>query len=162
MKDAAYLIQALNLLPHPEGGFYRQTYKSELAITLHGNRKRHAGTAIYYLLSEQDFSALHRIQSDELWLFHQGEPLEIIIFNSNNEVQAIILGNDIEAGEQPQAMIPAHTWFGARIKSRKGYSLVSCTVSPGFDFADFELANRNELINQFPQHKGVVEAFTRL
>ena len=154
------IIEQLQLIPHPEGGYYRQTYRSEKNIIVSEGINRHLSTAIYYLLEDNDRSHFHRIKSDELWFFHTGEPLEIISI-INNKLSTIILGNDLTKGESPQALIPANTWFGARLKNGTGFSLVSCTVAPGFDFADFELAKREELVTQFPHLKEVVEMFTR-
>ena len=154
------LINELQLQPHPEGGYFKETYRSGQTLCLEPEKVRNVSTAIFYLLEGQDFSSFHRIQSDELWFFHQGEPLEIVSIQ-DGELVTIVLGNTVEKGEIPQAIVPAHVWFGARIKGGSGFSLVSCTVAPGFDFTDFELADRKELTSQFPHLKGVIEAFTR-
>src|SRR5688572_26669780 len=154
------LISELQLLPHPEGGYYKETYRSGQTIKVEPGKERNVSTAIYYLLVDQDFSSFHRIQSDELWFFHQGEPLEIVSILEGKLV-SVILGNAVEKGEVFQTAIPANTWFAARIKDGNGYSLVSCTVAPGFDFADFELADRKALTIQFPHLKEVIEAFTK-
>ena len=124
------------------------------------NKKRNISTAIYFLLENDNKSLFHRIQSDELWFFHQGEPLEIH-FIENNQISTILLGNNIEKGEIPQANIPANTWFCSTVKDSIGYSLVSCTVAPGFDFLDFELADRESLVKEFPLLKDIIEAFTK-
>ena len=124
-----------------------------------GGMNRNVSTAIYFLLEEKNRSAFHRIKSDELWFFHQGQPLEIYSIE-NGQLNSIVLGNDVLNGELPQAVIPANTWFAAKVKDSKGYALVSCTVAPGFDFEDFELAKREELIQQFPHLKEVIEEFT--
>lgn len=154
------LIQHLHLLPHPEGGYYRETYRSaEQTLNIEGNT-RNTSTAIYYLLENEDKSHFHRIKSDELWFFHQGRPLEILVLQGS-ELSTIVLGNDVGSGEVPQAMIPANAWFAARVQGRSGYALVSCTVAPGFDFADFELASRVDLLHEFPHWKPVIEEFTR-
>lgn len=153
------LIQQLQLKPHPEGGFYKETYRSNETVVLAGQKVRNVCTSIYYLLENENRSAFHRIQSDELWYFHQGEPVEIVCIE-NNELRKIILGNDVEKGEMPYAKINAHAWFGAKIKKGTGFSLVSCVVAPGFDFADFELAKRDELLKQYPHLKTVIEEFT--
>ena len=155
-----YLISELQLQSHPEGGYFKETYRSEKTLRLDAEKVRNVSTAIYYLLEDQDFSALHRIQSDELWFFHQGQPLEIVSFQ-NGKLVSIILGNAVEKGEIPQVVIPANIWFGSRVKDQSGFSLVSCTVAPGFDFADFELADRQELTEEFPHLKEVIEAFTK-
>jgi predicted cupin superfamily sugar epimerase len=158
--DARNLIQKLQLQPHPEGGFYKETYRSEEKMTTTGGLVRNVSTAIYFLLENEDKSHFHRIKSDEAWFFHQGESIEIIILN-DGKLQTIDLGNIIKKGEVPQTIVPANVWFASKIKHGIGYALVSCTVAPGFDFADFELANRNDLIKEFPEYKSVIEEFTR-
>jgi predicted cupin superfamily sugar epimerase len=157
--SAQHIIDKLKLMRHPEGGFYKETYRSDQILVNDKKENRNVSTAIYYLLENEDRSLFHRIQSDELWFFHLGEPLEIISIE-RKQLTTITLGNDIEQDEFPQVKIPANTWFGARIKNAKGFSLVSCVVSPGFDFTDFELAKREDLIQQFPLFKDVIEKFT--
>ena len=153
------IIEVLQLQPHPEGGFYAETYRSS-AFTLNQNgEKRNLSTAIYFLLHDTNKSNFHRIQSDELWFFHQGEPIEIVTIQGG-KARTIILGNNIKEGELPQATIPANTWFGSKLKDGKGFALVSCTVAPGFDFLDFELAEREKLVNEFPNLKALIEEFT--
>ncbi len=156
---AKRLIQTLQLQPHPEGGFYRETYRTEEKITTVDGKVRNIGTAIYFLLEDEDKSHFHRILSDELWFFHQGEPMEIMMIQ-DGKLHTSLLGNNIEQGEVPQLIIPANIWFAARVKDSKGYALVSCTVSPGFDFADFELANKKDLISEFPEYQSVIDEFT--
>jgi len=153
------IIEELQLQPHPEGGFYAETYRSS-AFTLNQNgEKRNVSTAIYFLLHDAEKSNFHRIQSDELWFFHQGDPIEIVTIQ-DGKARSIILGNSIEKGELPQATIPANTWFGSKLKDGKGYALVSCTVAPGFDFLDFELAEREKMVNEFPNLRALIEEFT--
>jgi predicted cupin superfamily sugar epimerase len=154
------IVQKLGLLAHPEGGFYKETYRSSCAMETAQNSIRNVCTAIYFLLENDNISLFHRIQSDELWFFHQGEPLEIV-FIKEGVLNTIILGNSFENGEVPQATIPANTWFASSVKQRKGYSLVSCTVAPGFDFADFELASRENLLQEFPHLKEVIHKLTK-
>lgn len=152
------IITKLQMLPHPEGGYYKETYRSSETMTV-DRGERNVNTAIYFLLENKNKSHFHRIQSDELWFFHQGEPLEILSIQ-NGELVSTILGNNIEEGELPQAVIPANTWFASHVKNETGYALVSCTVAPGFDFADFELAERNELIEKYPHLRQIIEEFT--
>ena len=154
------IVQNLELLEHPEGGFYKETYRSICSIETDQNTIRNISTAIYFLLENDNKSLFHRIQSDELWFFHQGEPLEIV-FIKDGVLNTIILGNSFENGEVFQATIPANTWFASGVKNLKGYSLVSCTVAPGFDFADFELASRENLIQEFPHLKEIIQKFTK-
>ena len=154
------IVQKLGLLEHPEGGFYKETYRSTCSIETDKNTNRNISTAIYFLLENDNISLFHRIQSDELWFFHQGEPLEIVFIKDGN-LNTIILGNSFENGEVPQATIPANTWFASSVMKQKGYSLVSCTVAPGFDFEDFELASRENLLQEFPNLKEIIQKFTK-
>ncbi|MGE0018286.1 MAG: cupin domain-containing protein [Draconibacterium sp.] len=156
---ARQLIEKLELLPHPEGGWYRETYRSAETITNKNGAKRNVCTAIYFLLEGKNKSHFHRIESDETWFFHSGETLEILMIYEN-QLKTIRLGNNILKGEIPQFTVPSKTWFAARIETGTGYSLVSCTVAPGFDFADFELAEQEKLSNDFPELKDVIREFT--
>lgn len=156
---AKELIQKLELLRHPEGGWYRETYRSAETMTNKKGEKRNVCTAIYFLLEGKGKSHFHHIQSDETWFFHSGEPLEIVMIVAG-KLQSIILGNNILKGEIPQFTVPAQTWFAARIKSATGYSLVSCTVAPGFDFTDFELAERGKLMKEFSELAEIIREFT--
>jgi len=157
--NAKELIEKLQLLPHPEGGWYRETYRSAETMTNKNGLNRNVCTTIYFLLEGNNKSHFHRIQSDETWFFHSGEPLEILMITSG-QLQSITLGNDILNGEVPQFVVPAQTWFAAKIKTATGYSLVSCTVAPGFDFSDFELAKRENLIKEFPELEEVIREFS--
>ena len=157
---ASDIIQHLHMLPHPEGGYYRETYRSAESLTTDSGQSRSVSTAIYYLLENEDQSHFHRIKSDELWFFHQGQALEIV-FLADGQPTTIILGPDFSRGEVPQAVVPANTWFAARLRHRAGYALVSCTVAPGFDFRDFELAQRTALSREFPHLAGLIEQLTR-
>lgn len=157
--DVKELIHKLQLKVHPEGGYYRESYRSKECTTTSNGEIRNNSTAIYYLLENEEKSHFHRIQSDELWFFHQGQTLEICLIK-DDQLVTIYLGNDIENGEVPQAIIPAKCWFASSIRNSSGYSLVSCTVAPGFDFLDFELAEREALIQQYPLLKNIIEKFT--
>ena len=154
------IVQKLGLIEHPEGGFYKETYRSSSSMETEQNAIRNVCTAIYFLLENDNISLFHRIQSDELWFFHQGEPLEIV-FIKEGVLNSIVLGTSFENGEVPQATVPANIWFASSVKQRKGYSLVSCTVAPGFDFADFELASRENLLQEFPHLKEIIHEFTK-
>jgi hypothetical protein len=156
---AKELIDKLQLLPHPEGGWYRETYRSEETMTNKNGAQRNVCTAIYFLLVGKNKSHFHRIESDETWFFHNGEPLEIVMIEGG-KMRSVLLGNDISNEEIPQFTVPAKTWFAAKIKSGIGYSLVSCTVAPGFDFSDFELAERQKLIKELPELEAVIREFT--
>lgn len=156
---AATIIEQLKLVKHPEGGFYRETYRSEQIITLDNGKQRSTGTVIYYLLNDTDKSHFHRISADELWLFHQGAALELLMITEDGGLEIKTLGNRTDLQESPQIMIKAHTWFAARVKNESGYALVSCMVTPGFDFEDFELGNKDELFRLYPGIKTEIEQF---
>jgi predicted cupin superfamily sugar epimerase len=164
MKNASYWINSLNLLPHPEGGYYKETYRSSgkikdssLPTNFIGNRA--FSTAIYFLLEKGNFSAFHRIKSDELWHFYDGDPIAIHVINNNGILTTHMLGKQPDKGIFPQITIPANSWFAS--ESIGNYSLAGCTVSPGFDFNDFEMADRNKLIGLHSKHISIIEKFTR-
>jgi len=165
MKPAEYWIDHLHLQPHPEGGFYRETYRSGDTIPQTGLPARFPGprsfsTAIYFLLRSQDRSLFHRIKSDELWHWHAGGRLSIYVLDKPGLIVQE-LGDNPEKGESLQLTIPANRWFGAKLNQESSYVLVSCTVAPGFDFQDFELADRQQLIKEYPSHKEIVDLLTR-
>ncbi len=160
-------IKHLGLSPHPEGGSYAATYKSDLTIaaaalppSFHGSRS--ASTAIYFLLAGTDFSALHRLASDELWHFYAGNSLVVYVIDPQGKLSELHLGDRPEAGEVFQAAVKAGCWFGSRLKDGNGFALVGCTVAPGFEFADFELAKRSELTAAYPQHGKLIAELTRV
>jgi len=158
--NAAYWIEKLNLLPHPEGGHYKETYRCE--ETMQADRfegTRNVSTAIYFLLEDKNKSHFHRIKSDELWFFHEGSTLEILLLRETG-LEIILLGKNPDKRESLQAIVPAGCWFGARLKEGNDYALVSCTVAPGFDFRDFELANKDGLKKIFPNHTDIIEEMT--
>jgi uncharacterized protein len=157
LMNAAYWIRKLDLLPHPEGGYYRETYRS--GSTIHAGRfdkHRNVCTVIYFLLQEKDKSHFHRIRSDELWFFHQGAVMEILMLDEKG-LSTILLGKNPEAGESLQAIIPAHTWFAIRLRQQQDFALVSCTVAPGFEFSDFELGKKEIMKKKFPLHAQLIE-----
>lgn len=158
--DAQIIIDSLNLLPHPEGGFYKETYRSTEQFSLPGKKTREVCTAIYYLLRDDERSHFHRITSDELWFFHSGAALDIYMIR-DAQLEIITLGSSLEKGECLQAVIPAGIWFAAGLKDSAGYALVSCTVAPGFDFSDFELGEREPMCREFPHLKESITRFTR-
>lgn len=162
-ERADILIEMLHLQPHPEGGCFRETYRSSGTIARHGpyDGPRSYSTAILFLLKAGQCSKLHRIRSDELWHFHLGDALEILSIDAAGTLTRTVLGADLGRGEQLQAMVPAGSWFGARpVSTREGFSLVGCTVAPGFAFQDFELAKRETLTGLYPQHREAIEALT--
>lgn len=159
MNTALSLIKKLQLQPHPEGGYYKETYRTSEEITVKDGRIRNIGTVIYYLLENKNVSHFHRLDSDEMWFFHQGNPLEIVTIK-DGIFERYILGNDIEKGEIPQLLLPAQTWFAAGLKDEEGYALVSCSVHPGFVFHDFEMGKRTDLLAQFPNLTEVITKYS--
>ena len=164
MEAAQQWIQRLQLQPHPEGGWYRHTYRAPLTLphaALPGRAgDRAASTAIYFLLADDQFSAFHRLRSDEVWHFYAGSELIVHVIE-HGTYSEILLGNDMQAGQQFQAVVPSGCWFGSSLRHPDTYALVGCTVAPGFDFADFEMAKRAELIAHYPQHRAMIERLTR-
>jgi predicted cupin superfamily sugar epimerase len=160
--DAARRIAQLALAPHPEGGFYRETYRSPLVLaTPRGPRAAH--TAIYFLLPAGVLSALHRVASDEAWHHYEGDPVDLHLIEGNGadaRATVIALGHDHARGERPQHVVPAGVWQAAVPRGDR-FALCGCTVAPGFDFADFELPPRAELLSRFPAHGSLVTSLTR-
>lgn len=164
------IVRALSLAPHPEGGFYRETYRAPLVLVHDAIRETHGGpraasTAIHFLVPRGSFSALHRIASDEVWHFYRGAPLEVVEIAPSGALRTTRLGNRLSQGEVPQHVVPRGAWFGSRLardtEARGDHALVGCTVAPGFDFADFELATRAELTARFPAHAALIASLTR-
>ena len=159
-ERAQRLIDLLGLIPHPEGGYYRETFRSDQALVL-GDRKRNASTAIYFLLPAGAFSAFHVIRAaDEVWHHYGGDAVEIHTLTPDGEHRTEILGSDVVNDERPQVVVPAGTLQAARVRGAS-YALCGCTVSPGFDFGDFAMPGAEELIRRFPRHEDVVRRFTR-
>jgi predicted cupin superfamily sugar epimerase len=124
------------------------------------NGSRSFATAIYFLVEGGTFSALHRIKSDEIWHFYAGNRLTVYVIEPQGNLQTIHLGNQPEADEVFQAVVKAGHWFGSMVEDPNSFALVGCTVAPGFDFADFELANRQQLVQQYPQHQSIIQKLT--
>ncbi len=160
------LIKILDLEPHPEGGYYKESYRSLGTIGFNDPTSNFSGersycTAIYYLLTSDTFSAFHRIKQDEVWHFYDGLPIQIHLINSLGEYSITTLGREIIKGELPQFVVPAGSWFGVTVIDDNGYALLGCTVAPGFNFNDFELGDRTILIAEFPQHSEIITSLTR-
>jgi len=171
-STVAELVAKLGLEPHPEGGFFRETYRAaEIVVTPRGERA--ASTAILFLVTAEALSRLHRIRSDELWVFQGGLPLELVTLAPDGELETRVLGDPAGGARQaggreaiPQALAPAGRWQGARLAggphlpASRAWALVSCFVSPGFEYEDFELGRRDALLAAFPEHAEIVAAFT--
>ena len=165
MRDPAYWIENLGLKPHPEGGYFKEIYRSPATVpgeALPGyDGPRNFATSIYFLLQDDQFSAFHRIKQDELWHFHAGSTLTVHVIDAAGRYAPIRMGPDPEAGECLQALVPGGSLFGASMDGNRGYALVGCTCVPGFDFADFEMPSREELLGRYPQHRELIHRLTR-
>lgn len=147
------IVARLNMTAHPEGGYFTETYRSAETMDLRDRGRRAWGTSIYFLMPRGQISKLHRLTSDEIWHYHQGDTITVLIITSNGQLQKHLVGPIQSGEERPQVIIPKGSWFGAIHEGQphNGYTLVGCTVSPGFDFADFELAKRESLLKAFPK-----------
>ena len=165
-KNADYFIKKLALEKHPEGGYFKEIYRSQEKISKASLPARFSGdrnfsTCIYFLLNKQDFSSFHKIQQDELWHFYEGSTLQMHFIDLTGNYHSIRLGRNLEQGEQMQYTVPSHTWMAAEVIDKTSYSLIGATVAPGFDFADFEMPTAETLINQYPQHQKIISRLTK-
>ncbi|WPR75142.1 cupin domain-containing protein [Algoriphagus sp. NG3] len=158
-KRIAFLVEKLNLIPHPEGGFYSETYRSETSIVTETG-KRNLSTAIYFLLTSDNVSKFHRIKSDELWFFHEGSNVTIHTLSEHGHQKLSLGFPSPNSHTAPQHLVMANAIFGSSVDEPKSYALVSCVVSPGFDFEDFELFEAKDLIRQFPESSEIINRFT--
>ena len=159
------LIKLYDLKSHPEGGFFKETYRSSENIAAAALPERFKGersfsTAIYFLLPAGDKSKLHRIKCDEVWHFYLGGPLTIVQISPDGVVEKVTLGQDVKNGQKFQHVVPMGYWFGAYPNRDAQFSFVGCTVAPGFDFADFEMGDKLELLKTFPDARDVIELLT--
>lgn len=163
---AADVIRALSLVPLPgEGGFFRETYRSRLRLpsaTLPEGYlgERDAGTAIYYLLTRDSFSAMHRLRGDEVFHFYLGDPVEMLQLRPDGKISLLVIGPDIASGMSPQIVVPAGVWQGSRLMAGGAFALLGTTMAPGFDLSDFELAKRSQLTKSYPAQAGMIAALT--
>ncbi|MBS1912447.1 MAG: cupin domain-containing protein [Bacteroidetes bacterium] len=165
MRDASYWIEHLSLEPHPEGGYFRETYRSGDRIRVEHLPERYAGerafsTAIYFMLTGDRPSRFHRLASEELWHFHAGCAGTLHIIDAAGTYRSRRIGPNPESGEAFQVLIPHGCWFAAEADDREGYLLVGCTVAPGFDFADFEMGEREALLLRHPEHGDLIRRLT--
>lgn len=162
-EKTKYYIKKLDLIKHPEGGYFKEIYRANEIYYVDQPKKtikRNASTSIYFLLDGRQVSKFHRLKSDELWHFYDGSAIKLYVINSDGEFSTFLLGNDLGNGELFQLVIKKNSWFAAEVMDKKSYSLIGCTVSPGFDFTDFELASRKNLMDQFPNYKVEILRFT--
>lgn len=160
------LVQLLELQPHPEGGFYKEVYRSIEVVSESCLPERFTGersfcTSIYYLLEKGDFSAFHRIKSDEIWHYYQGGSVLIHMLHPNSTYKCKTVGSNISGNAVFQLVIPVGTWFAVEPAAGTDFILSGCTVAPGFDFADFELADKNKLNEQFPGYEHIIDRLCR-
>jgi len=162
--NADFYIQKLGLTKHPEGGYYKEVYRSEDVIEEESlpdryTSKRNVSTSIYFLLDKEDVSHFHKLQSDEIWHFYEGSSLTIHMIDEAGNYTLKRLGREVTDGEVFQFVIPKFTWFAAEVNDKTSFTLIGCTVAPGFDFADFELGKKEEMTNQFSPLKEIIEKF---
>lgn len=167
MLTADQIRALLKLEPHPiEGGYFVETYQSALRIpraslpTLYSG-DRAAGTAIYYLLTPDTFSALHRLPGDEVFHFYLGDPVEMLQLKPDGSGEVAVLGHDIAEGMRPQHVVPGGVWQGSRLRTGGSYALLGTTMSPGFDYNDYESGTRESLTKLYPQHTAMIASLTR-
>lgn len=166
MLTAQQYISHYQLQGHPEGGWYKETYRSSETMAASSLPARFGGeryfsTAIYFLLEQGNFSAFHKIKSDECWHFYAGQTLYVYVLHEDGGVEIIKLGNNVANGELFQYVVPANCWFASKPAPESTFCFVGCTVAPGFDFADFEMAKAEELISLYPQHNLLIRELCR-
>ena len=158
MVDLQALIETYQLQAHPEGGWFAEVYRSKQSVEF-GDEQRNASTGIFYVLEKGQFSAFHRIDADEGWHHYAGAPIQITMLDPSGCRTAIV--GSVEEGYSPQFWVPAGVWFAATPVGDAPFSLVGCTVAPGFEFRHFKLAERSALLTAYPEHEGVIRQFTR-
>ncbi len=159
-EKTRYYIDKLDLKKHPEGGYYREIYRSAEVFSIDPpkkNLKRNVSTSIYFLLDGSQISKFHRLKSDELWHFYDGSSIKIYVIDESGKLDEITLGRKTEDGEVFQTVIKKNNWFASEVINKKSFALIGCTVSPGFDFSDFELADREYLLEKFPKYKSLIQ-----
>jgi predicted cupin superfamily sugar epimerase len=159
------IIKHMGLERHPEGGYYKEFYKSNTIVPLKEEegtfeQTRYSATSIYFLLSAGDISTFHRLKFDEVWYYHSGSPLDIYMINQGGELSIKRLGAELIKGEEPQILVSAGTIFGAKCPDDSLYTLLGCMVTPGFDFGDFELFSRSELLALYPRYHDIIIKLT--
>lgn len=162
-----YWIEKLKLSKHPEGGYFREVYRSNEFISKKHLPARYSSfrsfsTSIFFLLKSDEFSAFHRLKSDEIWHFYDGSALLLYVIDTKGRLMKIKVGRNPDNDETLQIVIPKGFWFAAEVVDKNSFSLIGCTVSPGFDFEDFELGSKKYLIAKYPQHKVLIDRLTIL
>jgi uncharacterized protein len=162
MPTAEDLIRHLGLQPHPkEGGYFRETYRAAESYTPGRYQgPRCASTAIYYLLTPTTYSALHRLQTDEIFHFYLGDPIRMLQLNANGQGRELVLGPNIMSGQQLQVIVPRGVWQGSCLEPGGSFALLGCTVAPGFEYADYESGDRQSLTTQYPAFADIIRRLT--
>ena len=165
-KKAKYYIEKLKLQEHPEGGYFKEIYRSDEIFSASVLPERYNGgrafsTSIYFLLEGKNISALHKLQSDEIWHFYDGCPVKIYIITPQGKLEERMIGHNLDNKESLQTVICKHSWFGAELTDKSSFCLIGCTVSPGFDFQDFEMGKRVKLIEQYPEFSEIILRLTK-
>ncbi|MDY0083892.1 MAG: cupin domain-containing protein [Ignavibacteriaceae bacterium] len=162
-EKAKYFIQKLQLKKHPEGGYYREIYRAAEMFYIDSVPKaleRNAATSIYFLLEGKQVSKFHKLKSDEQWHFYDGSTVKIYVIDSYGKLNEYLLGADLVKGESFQIVIKKNNWFAAEVINKRGYALIGCTVAPGFDFDDFELADSKLMLEKFPHCADIIKKLT--
>ncbi len=162
-RTSEYWIRKLDLMKHPEGGYFGESYRCPETVHLKSGPsvlERQLASSIYFLLPEGEVSCFHRLRYDEIWYFHDGSPLTVYMIDGKGELHQQKLGLDIAGGELPQIVVPRGCIFGAAVCRDNSYTLMGCVVSPGFDYQDFELLSRKSLLEQYPQHQEIIIKLT--
>lgn len=170
MPNARQIIEALGLQPHPiEGGFFRETYRStgtipaaDLPAGYRTESGRSFGTAIYYLLTPETFSEMHRLPTEEVFHFYLGGPVRMLQLFPDGSGREVVIGADVLAGQRPQVIVPPGVWQGSRLEPGVEFALLGATMAPGFDYADYEQGRRGPLMEQYPEQADVIRELTRL
>ena len=162
---AQEIIELLDLQEHPEGGYFKETYRREETISSESLGEKYQGdrnyaTGIYFVFTSEKFSAFHKINQDEMWHYYKGAALKLHMISESGNYSNVTIGNDFSKGEVPQFTVKGGDWFAAEVEEENAYTLTGCTVAPGFDFADFVLPSTVELVKLFPQHEGIIQKLT--
>ena len=166
-EKAAYYISKLKLMPHPEGGYFNEVYRSEEKLSKENlparyNGKRSVSTSIYFLLEGEQVSAFHRLKSDETWHFYDGSVVKIYILANDGQMSEILLGKNLEDMEFHQVTIKKNSWFGAEVLDKGSFAFLGCTVAPGFDYDDLEFGNRKLLLSLYPHQENIIRKLTKI
>lgn len=153
-------IDYYQLEPHPEGGFFNQVEKPKDMLDEGNGKFRARYTSIYFLLTHDNPSRFHRLTSDEIWYYHTGSPLTVHMISPEGEYSSVELGTNLNSGQVLQYTVPKGYLFGSTVEETDSYALVSCMVAPGFEYDDFELFERAEMLNEYPQHAEIIKRLT--